>query len=313
MKQTASRRSVLQAGLAGAAALSLGTLGSALPGLARAAARPLSSQRLSDGLLLISGAGGNIVAARDARGLLLVDGGTASAGPDALQLALRELGARKAHTLINTHWHGEHTGLNELLGRQGARIIAHENTRLWLSTDVRLAPDAAPIKRLSAKARPNDTTYSTGSTALGDETVSYGYLSQAHTDGDLYVKFAKANVLVTGGVVAGQGWPTADWVTGGWISGTAAGYKTLIGLCDAQTRVVTANGTAIIGKAELEAEMAIIANLADQLTRMLRKGFAPADMLAAAPAKDYEAKLGDATQFLTESFKSLWPRMAPDA
>jgi len=313
MKNTASRRSVLQAGLAGAAALSLGTLGSALPGLARAAARPLSSQRLSESLLLVSGAGGNIVAARDARGLLLVDGGTAAAGPDALQLALRELGARNAHTLINTHWHGEHTGLNELLGRQGARIIAHENTRLWLSTDVRLTPDAVPVKRLSAKARPNDTTYTTGSTALGDETVSYGYLSQAHTDGDLYVKFAKANVLVTGGVVAGNGWPTADWVTGGWISGTAAGYKTLIGLCDAQTRVVTANGTQVIGKTELEAEMAIIANLADQLTRMLRKGYAPADMLAAAPAKDYEAKLGDATQFLTESFKSLWPRMAPDA
>jgi len=313
MKNTASRRSVLQAGLAGAAALSLGTLGSALPGLARAAARPLSSQRLSESLLLVSGAGGNIVAARDARGLLLVDGGTAAAGPDALQLALRELGARNAHTLINTHWHGEHTGLNELLGRQGARIIAHENTRLWLSTDVRLTPDAVPVKRLSAKARPNDTTYTTGSTALGDETVSYGYLSQAHTDGDLYVKFAKANVLVTGGVVAGKGWPTADWVTGGWISGTAAGYKTLIGLCDAQTRVVTANGTQVIGKTELEAEMAIIANLADQLTRMLRKGYAPADMLAAAPAKDYEAKLGDATQFLTESFKSLWPRMAPDA
>ena len=62
MKQTVSRRSVLQAGLAGAAALSLGTLGSALPRWAGAATRPLSSQRLSDNLLLISGAGGNIVA-----------------------------------------------------------------------------------------------------------------------------------------------------------------------------------------------------------------------------------------------------------
>ncbi len=55
---------------------------------------------------------------------------------------------------------------------------------------------------------------------MGAETLCYGYLSQAHTDGDLYVKLAKANVLVTGGVVAGSGWPTADWVTGGWINGT---------------------------------------------------------------------------------------------
>ena len=309
MSLNPDRRRFLHAGLGGAAML-------ALPGLSARAATPpvpLATTRLGEQLLLITGAGGNIVAARDADGLLLVDGGTRVAGPAALKLALRELGARRAHTLVNTHWHPEQTGLNEVLGKAGARIIAHENTRLWLGTDVRMTPDATPIRRLPAYARPNVTTYTTGSLALGDEELRYGYLSQAHTDGDLYVKFMKANVLVTGGVVAGNGWPTADWVTGGWINGTATGYRTLIGLCDASTRVVTANGTSVIGKAELEAERAIVADLADQLGKMLRKGFAPADMLAAQPAKAYEAKLGDATAFLTESFKSLWPRMAPDA
>ena len=312
MMQNLDRRRFLHAGLRGATALGV----AALPGVSAWAAAALTapvSTRLADHLLLITGAGGNILAARDADGLLLVDGGTRQAGPVALKLALRELGARRAHTLINTHWHPEQTGLNEPLGKAGAKIIAHENTRLWLSTDVRMTPDAVPILRLPAFARPNATTYSTGTLMLGDEEVRYGYLSQAHTDGDLYVKFTKSNVLVTGGVVAGNGWPTADWVTGGWINGTANGYRTLIGLCDAGTRVVTANGTKVIGKAELEAERAIVADLADQLGKMMRKGFAPADMLAAAPAKAYEARLGDATQFLTESFKSLWPRMAPDA
>ena len=148
---------------------------------------------------------------------------------------------------------------------------------------------------------------------LGDEEVRYGYLPQAHTDGDLYVRFMRANLLVTGGVVAGNGWPTADWVTGGWINGTVAGYRTLIDLCDASTRVVTANGLGVRGKAELESERTMLANIADQLGKMLRKGYAPTDMLAAAPAKDYESNMGDATEFLTESFKSLWPRFAPDA
>jgi glyoxylase-like metal-dependent hydrolase (beta-lactamase superfamily II) len=304
-----SRRHFLGATLTGAAALGFSRLGLG----AAAPAHALASQRLSDSLLLVTGAGGNIVAARDTAGLLLVDGGDATSGPAALKLIQRELGARKVHTLINTHWHGDRTGLNELLGREGCKIIAHENTKLWLSTDVRMTPDATPIRRLPPKARPNATTYGSGELQLGDETVRYGYLSQAHTDGDLYVKFTKANVLVTGGVVAGNGWPTADWVTGGWITGTATGYKTLIDQCDDSTRVVTANGTALWNKAALVAEQAMLANLSDQLTKMLRKGFAPADMLAAAPAKDYEAKLGDATQFLTESFKSLWPRMAPDA
>jgi glyoxylase-like metal-dependent hydrolase (beta-lactamase superfamily II) len=311
MSPNLDRRRLLHAGLGGAAAFGL----AALPGSPAwaAAAPPLVTTRLAGHLLLITGAGGNILAARDADGLLLVDGGSRQAGPAALNVALRELGARRAHTLINTHWHADQTGLNEALGKAGAKIIAHENTRLWLGTDVRMTPDAAPIRRLPAFARPNATTYTTGAVTLGAEEVRYGYLSQAHTDGDLYVKFMASNVLVTGGVVAGNGWPTADWVTGGWINGTATGYRTLIGLCDANTRVVTASGTTVIGKAELEAERVIIADLADQLGKMMRKGFAPADMLAAAPAKAYEAKLGDATQFLTESFKSLWPRMAPDA
>jgi glyoxylase-like metal-dependent hydrolase (beta-lactamase superfamily II) len=280
---------------------------------AREARASLSGERLGDGLLLIHGAGANVVALRDDAGLVFVDGGLKTHASALLSLAQRELGARQAHALINTHWHPEHTGLNELLGKQGARIIAHENTRLWLSTTVRYEPDGPPIGPLPAVGRPNATTYTTGELKAGDETLRYGYLSQAHTDGDLYVKLVKANVLITGGVVAGNGWPTMDWVTGGWINGTVNGYRTLIAQCDDKTRVVTANGDRLFTKADLQAELDILAKLADQLGKMMRAGYAPADMLAANPAKDYVARMGEPTAFLTASFKSLWPRLAPDA
>jgi hypothetical protein len=138
-------------------------------------------------------------------------------------------------------------------------------------------------------------------------------MSQAHTDGDLYVKLVKANVLVTGGVVAGNGWPTPDWVTGGYINGVAAGYRALIAQCDDATRVVTAFGERLYTKADLTAEAEIMNKLAGELGRMMRAGFGPEDVLAAAPAKDYVGRMGDPTQFLVESFKSLWPRLAPDA
>jgi len=273
----------------------------------------LTSNSLADGLLLIRGAGANVVALRDAAGLAFVDGGLKANAAALLSLAQHELGAKKAHTLINTHWHPEQTGLNELLGKQGAKIIAHENTRLWLSTTVRYEPDGPPIGPLPAIARPNATTYSTGDLTVGDETLHYGYLSQAHTDGDLYVKLARANVLITGGVVAGNGWPIVDWVTGGWINGTVSGYRALVAQCDDKTRVVTANGDKLFSKADLQGEVDILAKLADQLGKMMRAGYGPADMLAANPAKDYVARLGEPTQFLTASFKSLWPRLAPDA
>jgi glyoxylase-like metal-dependent hydrolase (beta-lactamase superfamily II) len=275
--------------------------------------REIRAASLGEGLLHIQGAGCNVLALRDDRGLVLIDGGLKGNAKALLAMAQEQLRVRSAHTLLNTHWHLEHTGLNELLGKQGARILAHENTKLWLGTSVRYQPDGPPIGPMAAIGLPTQTTYNSGELAVGNETLRYGYLLQAHTDGDLYVKLVQANVLVTGGVVAGDAWPTADWVTGGWINGTVAGYRALIAQCDDNTRVVTANGTRLYSKADLAAELDMISKLADQLGKMMRAGYGPADMLAANPAKDYAAKLGDPTEFLTQSFKSLWPRLAPDA
>jgi glyoxylase-like metal-dependent hydrolase (beta-lactamase superfamily II) len=285
----------------------------ALSGAAMAAGAPLATESLGDGLIWVRGAGANVVVLRDAAGLVFIDGGLKARSAELLKLAQQQLDRTSAHTLINTHWHPEQTGLNEIVGKQGAKIIAHENTKLWLGTTVRYTPDGPPILPLPAAARPNATTYATGEVKVGDETLRYGYLSQAHTDGDLYVKLVKANVLVTGGVVAGNGWPTADWVTGGAISGTATGYRTLLGLCDENTRVVTERGTKLFTRADLQAESEMVSKLSDQLSRMIRAGQGPADVLAANPAKDYVARMGDASHFLVESVRGLWPRLAPDA
>ena len=317
MKTFLDRRHFL-ASLSGAALTGTtraGALFHARGASAAAAATPgrLEAEKLAEGLVLVRGAGANVLVAQDGSGMVFVDGGLKAHAKALLSLAQRELGARQAHTLINTHWHSEHTGLNETLGRQKAKILAHANTKLWLGTTVRYEPDGAPIGPLPVEARPNAVTYGTGELQAGDETLRYGYLSQAHTDGDLYVKLVKANVLVTGGVVAGDGWPTPDWVTGGWINGTVAGYRTLLGLCDERTRVVTANGPRLYTRADLQGELDILAKLADQLGKMMRAGYGPADMLAANPAKEYADRMGDPTRFLTESFKSMWPRLAPDA
>jgi glyoxylase-like metal-dependent hydrolase (beta-lactamase superfamily II) len=308
MKTMISRRGLIHS-LAGTALLP------ALAGpLAHAAgAARLEREPLGEGLLWIRGAGANLLALRDADGLVFIDGGLKAHAGAVLKLAARELGSGRAHALLNTHWHLPHTGLNEVLGKQGAKIIAHEQTRLWLSTKVRYQPDDAPILPLPVVARPSVTTWNDGELKAGAETLRYAYLPQAHTDGDLYVKLAKANVLVTGGVVAGNGWPTPDWVTGGWINGTVAGYRALIAQCDEATRVVTAEGSRLYTRADLQAEHDILNKIAGELSKMMRAGAGPADMLAANPAKDHVAKFGDPTRFLTESFKSLWPRLAPDA
>jgi cyclase len=280
---------------------------------ARAPAATLMSEALSPSLLWIRGAGANLLALKDARGLTFVDGGLAAHAGDVLKLARAQLGAGDPHTLINTHWHPEHVGLNETLGKAGARIIAHENTKLWLGTTVERELDKVFVPPLPPKARPNATTYTEDEFAVGDEVVHYGYLPQAHTDGDLYVHLRKANVLVTGGVLAGRGWSIVDYLTGGWINGLVAGQRSLLQACNSETRIVSCYGDRVLTRKDLEDERAMLAKLSEQLGKMLRSGFGPADVLAAAPAKEFEPRYGDATEFLMQSFKSLWGHMAPDA
>jgi glyoxylase-like metal-dependent hydrolase (beta-lactamase superfamily II) len=281
--------------------------------LAKAPVAPLTSALLAPNLLWIRGAGSNVLALKDPRGLTFIDGGLAANASAVLKLAKSALGAADAHTVIDTHWHPEPVGLNEPLGKAGAKIIAHENTRLWLSTPVEVELDRLTIRPLAPKARPNSTTYTEDEFSAGGEVVHYGHLAQAHTDGDLYVHLRESNVLLTGGVVAGRGWSTVDYVTGGWINGLVGGQRALLGICDADTRIVSAYGDRLLTRKDLEDEHAMLAKLSEQLAKMLRSGFAPADVLAAAPAKEYEPRYGDSARFLEQSFRSLWGHMAPDA
>ncbi len=156
---------------------------------------------LSDRILLISGGGGNVTVFNSPDGVLMVDGGSPEHSASVLRLVKQRTGSSKIHTLFNTHWHWEQTGSNGALGRAGTHIIAHENTRLWLSTEVKSKWQNRVFKPLPREARPNQTFYTTGNLTFGGEQIDYGYLPQAHTDGDIYVYFRNANVLVAGDVV----------------------------------------------------------------------------------------------------------------
>ena len=193
-------------------------------------------------------------------------------------------------TIFNTHWHPEHTGSNELLGKAGKTIIAHENTRLWLSTDVTWPWNNRRFKRLPKVAQPNKTFYTTGQLS---PAVKYGYIPDtAHTDGDLYVHFPNHNVLAVGDVMSGQGWPVVDYVTGGWIGGLVGAHQRLQTLADAQTRIVPARGP-VLSLADLKAHASMYSTIYDRLSTMLNKGRGPAEAVEAKPTKEFDATDGE--------------------
>jgi len=310
MTGSEARRQFLKSAL-GAAALTT-PIGKAF---AAGAAAPLAARQLTGSITVFSGAGANVVAHRDADGVALVDGGLEEHSQDLLRLVARQSGSGKVHTLFNTHWHPRQTGSNLRLGTAGAQIIAHENTRLWLTQANPVPPDGHSYGPLPPKARPTKTFYyGSEQLTLGDEPVEYGYLGQAHTDGDMYVYFRKSNVLVAGGPVAAPsaGWPLIDIKSNGWIVGLAGAIQKLAGLANDQTVVVPANGP-VLTRADLLAQHQMYSDIAGRLQRFLRQSLGPGEVVARAPAAAYEAQWGDSKYFVSTAFQSLWGHMAPDA
>jgi glyoxylase-like metal-dependent hydrolase (beta-lactamase superfamily II) len=296
---------LLQAG-----ALALG--GTWLPPLVRgqAAAANITTVELS-GAFLFQGAGCNVVALRGDDGALLVDGGLAVNADALLRAVFSATGNDRIHTLINTHWHRDHVGANELVGRAGGTIFAHEKTRQYLSNRVYSSPSGEPLEALPEIARPTETTRGQGSLTLGGQKVDYGYLPAAHTDGDLFVHFGALDILVAGGVVSGERWSPIDYRNGAWFGGRVRALERLAEIVGADTRVVPAHGRLITGR-DVVRQRDIYQELFLTMIGYMNMGLGADDVVARNPLQKYESELGDASEFLDGAFRSMQIAYVPD-
>jgi cyclase len=267
---------------------------------------PLEVTKLAENFLLISGAGGNVLAAIGTDSVLLVNGGSAERSDELLKLVAEKSGNKPVRVLFNTCWHPENTGSNETLGKSGAKIIAHENTKLWLGGEF----DVRWLKRTyepnPKESLPSQTFYSgVQKMTFGGEPVEYGYMLQAHTDGDMYVYFPGPNILAAGDVVSSGRYPTVDWSTGGWLGGMIDGQKALLKVTNADTKIVPGNGP-VMKQADLEAENQMLATVKDRLVKLIKQGLKPSEIVAAAPTKDFDAQWGSPKQFIELAYRGMW-------
>ncbi len=295
------RRSFLKAALAGVAGASL-----SLRSLARSQ-ESITVVPLADQIVQITGAGGNVVALTGSDGVLLVDSGLDERSKALLRTVAGLPGGKHVHTLINTHWHWDHTGGNERLGKDKVRIIAHENTKLWLGADFYC--DWQNNRHYTPRPRqawPTETFYSGGGklTTNGEDVV-YGYLPRAHTDGDVYVFFPKANVLVAGGLMSVGSYPILDYTTGGWIGGMSEASKALLGVANKDTLIVPGAGP-VQRYADLQAQSEMLATMKERLVELMRKGMGTDDLAANPPTREFDAKWGDPQVFLANAYRGMW-------
>ena len=299
-----SRRRFIGAGAA--------TLGALFPALsARSQTGAVTTTNLGGGLFLLAGAGCNVLALRGEEGALMVDGGLA-ANADALVRAVHAAtGTSKIATLINTHWHPEAVGANELVGRAGGKIFAHEKTAMYLSNRVSSVTFEGRRDPLPEVARPTETTRAEGMLSFAGRRIDYGYLPAAHTDGDLFVHFVDLDVMAVGGVVSAEAWPLLDYRNGAWFGGRVRAVERLATLVKADTRVVPADGRLLTGR-DVMRQREIYDELFVTMINFMNRGYGAEDVVRDNPLKQYEPELGDPSAFLDGAYRSMLIAYVPD-
>jgi len=287
---TSQRREFLRTLAGGAAALGFSRAGFAQSNPA--------ATKLTDKVTLITGAGNNIVALAGDGGSLLADCGDAAHAADVLKVA------GSAKTVINTHWHLESTGGNDAMAKAGAKLVSSVNTELWMTQEIPHDWEKKVYPPRAKEARPTETFYTTGKTEFGGETVEYGIMPMAHTDGDIYIHFTQSNVLMAGDAVQPGRLPMVDWRCDGWIGGMQEAHRTLLKIANDTTKIIPGAGP-VMSKADLQASLDTVTKIREQLVKLMKMGMGPKDMIEAKAMKDFSLA-GDPDVFIYTSYRGLW-------
>lgn len=249
---------------------------------------PITATTLSDRLVMLSGPGGNVLVLHGPDGKLVVDSFLQPAWPR-LKSSLDAMGGGAIKTLIDTHWHFDHVDNNAHFREAGAAVLAHVNTRTRLTQPHNLRGmhfDPAP-----ASALPTDTFTDKRSIAMNGELVTVGHVAPAHTDSDVFVHYARANVLHMGDVFFNGVYPFIDTTTGGNINGMIAGADRALAMTNARTKIVPGHG-ALSDHAGLLKYRRVIATVRDRVRDMKRAHKTLAQVQAAKPGAQFDAAWG---------------------
>jgi cyclase len=268
---------------------------------------PIAAAKLSDRLAVLMGDGGNVAIVISDDGLMMVDGGLADRSADLLKAVSTQVDSHSFRMVFNTHWHLDHVGCNETLGKSGAKIMAHANSKKWLSQKVNMEALNRVVEPLKPEGLPIQTFTKAGHLTFGKEKIEYGVVPPAHTDGDAYLFFPGPNVLHTGDILFNGTYPFIDYSTGGWIGGMASACDALLKVGDARTRIIPGHGP-LASKDDLKASRDMLAAVHDRFETMRKQGKTAQEVAALEPTKDFDSRFSKGAkpdQFLQVAYTGL--------
>jgi glyoxylase-like metal-dependent hydrolase (beta-lactamase superfamily II) len=250
----------------------------------------IESQKLAEGLYMLTGAGGNLGASVGEDGIVLIDDQFQELTPR-IQEALAKLSPKPVRFVINTHWHFDHVGGNENMAKAGAVILAHGNVRRRMSTTQLMKMFNREMPPSPAGALPIVTFDSNVTLHLNGEELYVFHVDNAHTDGDSLILFKKANVLHTGDTLFNGFYPFIDADSGGSIDGMIASADKVLGMVNEQTKIIPGHGPLASPK-DLKAFRDMLQKLRDNVAALIKEGKTLEQAVAAAPTKDLDAVWG---------------------
>ena len=247
----------------------------------------IQTVKLADNLYVLMGgaAQGNIVASIGPDGIFLID----SMYPQMHQKivdALRKLSPQPIRYVVNTHLHGDHTGGNDAMAKEGAVIVSQENMRKRMAA-AQAPPPAGMLPTL---------TYTDSLTLHfnGEEIFIY-HPAPAHTDGDSIIFFKKANVMHVGDVPASLRYPNIGVNDGGTVDGMMAAGRDVMKVANANTKIIPGHLGPVVGFKEIQQQLVMFAAIRDKIAAAIKAGKTEAEVVASKPTKEFdEGRLGGA-------------------
>lgn len=251
---------------------------------------PIETIAVMDGIHMLVGRGGNVAVSTGTDGTFVIDDQYAPQYGEIMQ-AIGKLSADPVAFVINTHWHGDHTGGNEQMGGAGAIIVAHENVRQRLRTDqvmefFKMEQAAAADIALPVITFTRDIAFH-----LNGDEIRIFHVPNAHTDGDAVVHFSHSNVIHTGDVFFHGRYPFIDSGSGGSIDGTIAAVERILALADDTTRIIPGHGT-LTDKKGLEEYRDMLRAVQKSIATLIISGSSSEQAVLAKPTAAFDEKWG---------------------
>jgi cyclase len=268
------------------------------------------AQALRGGIYMLRGAGGNIGLSVGDDAAFIIDDQYAPMTPKIIA-AVAAITNKPIRYVINTHWHGDHTGGNENIGKTGTIIVAHDNVRKRMSVEqfndiYNSRTPASPAGALPVVTFSDSVTFH-----VNGETVVAFHIPPAHTDGDAIVHFTKADVVHMGDTYFATGYPFVDVSSGGNVNGVIGVADRVLAMCKPETMIIPGHGP-LSTCADLRVYRNMLVTVRDRVRAEIQKGRTVAQAQEAKLTTEFYARWGGGfvppARFVELVYRSLSPR-----